>query len=919
VPRINEPVLNLKASGPSAVAAKPKSRDPRLLDRIITSDTGPLPNVLSASLAGSPSMIDSAIDGTSDLVTHSYASSAVQAADHAHQSRQQNIALLASGSALGQHASSATRLLMLLGSLFEHASNAAALKHEHKNAEAKAAHQANLDKKTGDLSKSYPAYAEFSAKAKKHIEKTLAVQQQKLAEHQQAQNELLSTMPGIFHAAMASVTTERERQQTEIVRRCISICEDFKNNLDDVKKRFEQHRRIASEMEKAYQSMESRVNSSASQIQHLSSQYEGTQAQYTRLDDEHHKLDASVKLFGEETRIVLASLKNNDEEILEQKRQLKLDLESATNEVGILKQGVENLESQYQILLDSDAVHSKRSEELNKLADMHSLELKELKAMVLQNNGSSDAAHSLDQHIQDLRQELSDARIQREELSALKTDFAALKTEFLGLNKDSAESDLPRGNNDDISMKTQSNLTNLEIQLKHQGENIAEIQQQLLERQKVEEERDDLVVAQVEENRTLTTKVQSEVGQRIESLDRDIQRQKEEGTEQAQKLQKLQELHDSLSQLLKGGSQIPNPRISPISTPPTPQLNRLLQPQAKSSSPQPLIPGGSDMMKRRLETVENLLSATAHQLQAVSLAHRQLDQRYTNISTEPVVRAMVQQMQWLYPFASEAQKEIAHIKQTIEPSGRLASHLDNIEARVRALEREMTGSDGKHSKLIEHIKEEGKRLVGGVENQKDTVNSLVKRVQQLEGERKGLTDGFEGQKQHMNGLVGRLWLLEQHRDAEPDKLKFIADTLAQKCEAEISKTIEAIIKRLDVLETSTSHQDLLKTFTAKIPAVVTTKAVDRLQELHDNDEIDDTDDSSLPLLQKSNSIKQQSSPGPLPPTPNSKGLGKSFLKTRAATTTARKRKRFGSLPRESDDETYAPPAAHSSSSKRKSR
>jgi len=880
-------------------------------------------------------MIDSTIDGTSDQATRSSASSAVQAAGHVHPSRQQNIPLPTSGPAPEQHASSATRLLMLLGSLFEHASNSAALKYEHRNAEAKAAHQANLDKKVGDLSKSFPAYAESSAKSKKLIEKNLAVQQQKLAEHQQAQTKLLSTVPEIFHAAMTSVMTEKERQQTEMVKRCISVCEDFKSNVDDVKQRFEQHRRIASEMEKAYQNMESRVGSCTSQIQNLSSQFEVTRAQCVRLDDEHHKLDASVKLLGQETRISLASLKNNDKQFLEQKRELKLDLQTAKNEVGILKQGVENLESRYRILSNSDAIHSRRSEELNKLADMHSLELKELKAMALQNNASNDAARSLDQHIRDLRQELSDARIQREELFAFKTEFTALKTEFLGLKNDSAdlqnsdkggrrlsptsgEKDPPR-DKDDISVKTQSSLMNLEIQLKHHGEKIAEIQQQLLEMQKLEDKRDDLVSAQVEENRTLTTKVQAEFVQRIECLDRDIQRQKVEGSDRAQKLQELQ---DYLPQLLKTGNQISNPRISPISTPPSPQLNRILHPQAKSSSPQPLIPGASDMMNRRLHTVEGLLSATAHKLQAVSLAHRQLDHRYNNISTEPVVRAMVQQMQWLYPFASEAQQEIARLKQTIEPIGKLALQLENIEARVGVLEREMRGSDGKHSKLIEHIREEGKKLVGGVENQKDTVNSLVERVQQLEGERKDLTDRVEGQRQEFNGLVGRLWLLEQHRDAEPDKLKFITDALAKKWEAETSKTIEAIIGRLDVLETSSSHQDLLDTFTAKIPAAAaTTKAVDRLQELHDNDE-NDTDDSSLPLLLKSNSIKQhQSSPGPAPPTPNPKGLGKSFLQTRAAAaTTARKRKRYGSpsnLDR-SDDETYAP-AAHSSSSRRRPR
>jgi DNA repair exonuclease SbcCD ATPase subunit len=928
LPRNSEPIPNLKASDPSAVAAKPESRDPRLLARIITSETGPSPNVLSPSLAGSPGMIDSVIDGTFNQAINSSASSALQATGNVHPSRQQNLTLPTSMPAPDQYASPATRLLMLLGSLFEHASDSAALKHDHRNAEAKAAHQANLDKRIGDLSKSFPAYAESSAKAKKHIEENLAVQRQKLVEYQQAQKELLSSVPEVFHALM-SVTTEKERQQTEMVKRCISIYENFKSDVDDVKQRFEQHKQTVSEIEKAYKSMESRVRYSTSQMQNLSSKIEVMQAQCVRLDDDHHKLDASVKLSGEDTRNSLASLKNDNKESLEQKRQLRLDIQNASSEISILKQSIEGLESQHQILLSSEAVHSRRSEELNKLIEVHSFELKELKAVASQNNASVDAARS-DQHIQDLHQELSDARIQREELSALRTDFATLKTEFLGLKDDGAhhqnsdkederlsntggEIVLP-SDKDDVNMKTQASLMNLEVQMKQHGENIAEIQQQLLQRQKMEEERDDLVVAQVEENKALTTKVQAEVGQRIESLGHDMQRLKVEGSERAQKLQELQ---DHLSQLLRTGSQISNSRISPISTPPTPQLNRVLQPQSKSSSPQPLIPGSSDMVLRRLEKVENLLSATA-------LAHRHLDYRYNNISSEPVVRAMVQQMQWLYPFASEAQQEIAHLKQTAESFGKLASQLDRIEARIGVLdkiearigvlEREMTGSDGKHHRLIERVREEGKRLVGEVESRKDTVNSLLERVQQLEEQRKDLTGGIEGQKQELDGVVGRLWLLEQHRDAEPDKLKFITDTLAKKWEAETSKTIEDLITRLNVLETST-HQSLLDTFTDKIPAA-TKKAVSRLQDLHDNDE-NDTDDSSLPLLLKSKSTDQQSSPGPPPPTPKPKGLGDSFLRTRA---TPRKRKRYGNYENidRSDDETYAPPG-HSSSSKRKHR
>lgn len=929
-------IPDLKASTSSAITAKPGTRDPRLLNRINTSHNGANPDILSASTTESPSMVGSAIDGRKDRGSHLAASSIAQTIGQIQPLHPQNRSSSAMGTADEQHADSATRLVTLLGSLVENTSSSAALKYEHSKIKARATHQENLDKKGGNLSKAFPAFAETSAKAKKDTEKDLAVVNQKLAEHEKAQADLLSVMPELFYASRTSVTTEKEREKTDMIKRCISVYEDLKSSVDDLKPRFEQYKLMASKQEEAYQSMENRIDFSAGQVKGLSSQMESMRVRCSKLDEKHDELRDSIQSTSGETRSSLAAVKNSLKQCFEQKYPLKAAARTATDAVDNLAQRFGGLTSQYQIFLDSDAVHARKTEELEKLAENHSREVEEIKVTASQNsNNLSDAVKSMNQQIQNLRQELSDVEIQRpsppehQELSALRTDFATLKADLLKLKNDKTDPQNPGQSgqrlspisaegisplaNDDLSRKNQSRLMDLETQLNNSQAVILNIQQRLLEKQMEEEERDELVAAQVDDIRASTAKGQGEVEHRIGDLERDIQKRR------AEDLDRIQKLHDSFSQLSKTGNQISNPRISPPSAPPTPQLHRILQPQAKGSSPQPLIPAFPAEMNRRLDSLESLLSATGQQLQIVSMAYRQLETRYTNLSTEPIVRAILDRMPLMYPFASGAQQEIINLKHMTEPLrnvplqlealNRIADNhnarLTSIETRIDVLEKDKTKNDFKHDKLVEHVKEERRKLIEEVNNQKETVNGLGERLDRLEQCRNADPDEVNNQKETVNDLGERLDRLEQYRQAEPDKLKYLTETLAKKWEAETTKAVEGIVKRLDVLETGSSRQDLLEKFTARIP-----ETVDQARELHD----DDTDDSSMPLGLRKNSVK------PKPPPPSTASvLGKTFPKTKTASNT-RKRKRYGGTENNdrSDDDTYTP-AAPSSPTRRKTR
>ena len=858
-------------------------------------------------------MLSSLIDGTNDRSKHTAQAPGAQIMRKGLPLQPENLS--STPRMADEHCvDPATNLVTLLSSLLENASTSAALKHEHNKIKARATHQANIERKVGDLSKTFPAYAETSSKAKKDTEKELSLLDQKLAEHQKTQCDLLSAVPKILQASRTSIRAEKEQEQVDLVKRCLSVHEEFKSNVDDLRQRFENHKSVSSKMDQAHQSIDSRLNASTVEAKNLSLRIDSIQDRCCHFDTKQNELRDFLKSFSGETRSSLAAMKIDLKKCSEQDQQLQIATDTARDAVDNLTKRLGHLESQYHSSSELDAVHLSRTKELEKVAEDHNFHFQETKAAALHSENLRDEVNLMRSQIQQLRQDLSDAKNQSsshevEELLALKTDLAALKADSLKLKSNMTElqspgqsgqklfpttavKNSPHGN-DDIGSKSEARLTDLEDQLKNCLQVIINIQQRLLGKQKEEDDRDDLVAAQVDDIRVSTVKAQEEIRQRIGDLERDIQKQR------AEDLEKTQKLHESFSQLHKPGNQMSTPGISPPSAPPTPQLHRLLQRQAKSTSPQPLFQAFPVEMNRRLDSIESLLSATGQQLQAVHMAYQQLDHRYTNLTTEPIVRAMVHQMQVMYPFATVAQQEITNLKQMVEPLNnvlmQLASlsqlvdkhgaRLASIEPRIEALEKEKTKNDARQDKLIEHVKEERGKLVDEVKIQKETVD----------------------------GLGHRLNRLEEYRNAEPDKLEYLTETLAKKWEEQTTKKVEGITKRLDVLETDNNRQNLLDTFTQKLP---TSKPIDHVRELqavHD----DDSDESSTPLVRRSSIVKLKVPPAsPAPPAE----IGKPLLKAKTTSNgSGRKRKRFGGPENNdrSDDDTYTPAAPQSSPVRRK--
>ena len=852
-------------------------------------------NISSASVVDSPSIHKFVDDGTKEPSSHLASSSVI---------RPQHVSLR-SEAAAGQQADS-TLFVTLLESLFENASSSAALKHEYSKIKAKATHQAKLDKRMGDLSKTFPAYAESSIKAKKDTDKDLALLSQKLAEHQKAQSDILSAVPDILQASKTSIKTE----QMDMVRRCMSVYEVFKSNVEDLKQRFEKQESMALKREEGYQGIDNKIDSSLCQVRDLSSQVEDMRLRCSRLDDKHGELKNDFDSFRGTTTSSLAALKIDFKQMIEHEQQRIVATSTATDTINNLLQRLGVLESQYQAFFESDTIRAGKAERQEKVAENQSNELREIKATVLHCKSIGDAVKSINQKIEDLHQKLSAVQSEGklsppegQDYSALETDMAALKADLLHLENDRTglhdpgrlgQKLLPAGavrtsphTDDDTGNTSQGLQTALETRLERCVGDVENIQQRLKEQQIAEDERDDLIAAQVDEIRASTVKVREEFGLRIDSLERDVQEQRAEDLNRTQKLQ------SSFSQLLKASNQISTSRASPPSAPPTPGVHQMLQPQMTSSSPQPLNPFLPAELSRRVDTTESSLSATRQQLEAVKTAFQALDQRYTHLSTEPVVRAMVHQMQLMYPYASEAQQEIINLKRMVEPLKYIPVQLETLkriadndnarfaklEARVNSLEEEKVKNETRQEKLVEHVKEERGKVVDDIMDQKET----------------------------LAGLRDRLHCLEEYRKAEPDKLEYLTETLAKKWHTETMKTVEDITRRLDVLETDRSRQDLLATFAGKIPSNNTTNHVGK-------SDGDDTDDSSVPLVLKKDTLKHKAPPSSAP-----SRKGKALLKPKTASIT-KKRKRHGSSENydPSDDETYTR-TVHSSPLRRRVR
>ena len=195
---------------------------------------------------------------------------------------------------------------------------------------------------------------------------------------------------------------------------------------------------------------------------------------------------------------------------------------------------------------------------------------------------------------------------------------------------------------------------------------------------------------------------------------------------------------------------IPAARPTPPSAPPTPQMHQSAHVPGRGSS-SPVLENGV-VMSRLAEVNRELRNLTSYitgqfsyspnlpaRLSSLEQMLLNLQSRYNNLTTEPVVRAMVQQMQLMYPYASTAQNEIRVVLAALSELEKLPPKIDQlitqvdshteeiakIDQKVNEQERERLSSEIKQERLVEHVKEERDKLKQHVHGEHEKLKQHV--------------------------------------------------------------------------------------------------------------------------------------------------------------------------------------------------
>jgi chromosome segregation ATPase len=198
-------------------------------------------------------------------------------------------------------------------------------------------------------------------------------------------------------------------------------------------------------------------------------------------------------------------------------------------------------------------------------------------------------------------------------------------------------------------------------------------------------------------------------------------------------------------------------RPTPPSAPPTPQMHPAAQLPGRGPSP---IIDNSVLSVRLNEVARDFLHLRGYvdsqfsaspnlpaTLNSMNQALLSLQSRYNNLTTEPVVRAMVQQMQLMYPYASTAQTEIRDVRAAVSELeklppkiGLLTTQVDlhtkdiaRLDQKVDEHDKGRSASDNKQERLVGHVKEERDNLKQHVQEQYEKLKQHMEKQHEKMG------------------------------------------------------------------------------------------------------------------------------------------------------------------------------------------
>lgn len=228
-------------------------------------------------------------------------------------------------------------------------------------------------------------------------------------------------------------------------------------------------------------------------------------------------------------------------------------------------------------------------------------------------------------------------------------------------------------------------------------------------------------------------------------------------------------------------------RPTPPSAPPTPQMHPSAHLPGRGSSP--VVDCGvlsvklNEVARDSLHLrryIDSQFSASPNlpaTLNSMNQALLSLQSRHNNLTTEPIVRAMVQQMQLMYPYASTAQNEIRNVRAAVAELEKLSPKIDflttqvdlhtkdiaRLNQKVDEHDKERASSDNKQERLVVHVKEERDNLKQHVQEQYEKFKQHVEK--QYEKMDRSITATKEESILSVAQVATKVTQLEQMADA----------------------------------------------------------------------------------------------------------------------------------------------------------
>lgn len=249
-------------------------------------------------------------------------------------------------------------------------------------------------------------------------------------------------------------------------------------------------------------------------------------------------------------------------------------------------------------------------------------------------------------------------------------------------------------------------------------------------------------------------------------------------------------LNKQISTFSNRGGNI-RPSSHPSSAPLMPQMQ---QPQGSPraneatsvTTPEP--PKGLPQFEQKLDQHVKLIAALQNAIEAI-------EERYNKLTTEPLVRAMVGQMQELYPYASSMQHEVTKINDVLNFVQ--TTRLPEITGRISKLESTDTPHSIELVALVQALDESAKKRDSALNQISQRLDHLDREMQRLSGEAERLNGQVAHQQE--DNAAKREQLLKDVKaerdnvDRKIEELSSGATALSNKLQEDRTEISDAII------------------------------------------------------------------------------------------------------------------------------